>query len=90
MSIRRIDKIFSDAATREWRKKMEPLRAVHLWWMQQTVESSVISWEPDLVDRYRGPSGNFFYNYERPITRVLVCVANAVLENMLVMIPCAC
>ena len=29
-SIRTIDKIFADAVTREWKKKMEPLRGVHL------------------------------------------------------------
>ena len=56
-SIRTTDKIFADAVTREWKKKMEPLREVNAQWLEQT-EDSQIQWKPDLSDQYMGPNSS--------------------------------
>ena len=56
ISVRSVEKIFANALTREWRKKLEPLKTVHSPWTEQTAEASV-EWEPDLADRYTGPDG---------------------------------
>ena len=56
VSIRPIHKIFRGALTRKWKKKMEPLRAVHEPWSEQTQEKQV-EWEPDLTDQHTCPQG---------------------------------
>ena len=51
-----LKKIFANAVTREWRKKLEPLKPVNPSWTEQTAEAQV-EWELNLADTYTGPQG---------------------------------
>jgi hypothetical protein len=40
-SIQKIDEIFTKTQQRDWRKKMEPSRAIHEPWVEQTEEDNI-------------------------------------------------
>ena len=78
-------KISAHVVTREWCKKLKPLKPVHSQWTKQMAKSQ-IKWEPDLADRYTGLEGGTVKTgpsaQMKEVTRTVTCLTSIVLFVM--------